>query len=1094
MKDLGRHLLILLVAALVTPSLLVGQQPEPTVIFTPVKVDAPPHDPANDSYWFGPFSETASILDVDNDGDKDLVAGRNWYEAPLWVKHENFRSGGDVNGPETENNAEFAMDVDGDGCTDIVSSGWMFMKGAYWYKNPCNKIDTWESTKVHQAFNMEGVEGHHDVDGDGDDDVLVNHWRLYEDQGLTWLEKIDEFPYFVEHIIGREVDMHGNGMGDINMDGRIDFVTPQGWYENPGGEATKNSMWPFHRDWHFESAKTEKAGSASHPILVHDVNEDGLNDVIVGSAHAYGLAWYEQKRTGTNGNRTFEQHWIETEHSQLHTLALGDLNGDGKDDLVAGRRLFAHYGRDIGAFEPLFMFWYDLNGGDIKRHVVFYNHLPHFGDEGTLNPPPNYAFGMGMNVHIADMNGDGRNDIINPSKSGLYIFYNQGMPPSPGNALQLPPYDTYDTWRSWGDYETLFNGKDFSGWVVPEGDGGHWTIDQYNIDYDAQSEAEGTKHLFTEDEFCDYNLHVEWRFKEASGLHDMPTILPDGTYERDEEGNVITKPTPNSDSGILLRGEGHQVNIWNWNVGSGELWSVRTSDDVTPEQRAAAVPKKRMDYPIGEWNEFDIRTIGDRVSVMLNGEWVIQDAEVPGLPECGPIGLQHHGGIDPETGEFHPTSSLIQFRNIWIDPIDESEKADIARIDYPEGWEILFDGRESDVEEHWFSAPGHSWVVDDGVIKLDREFDNTMPNEHYLWTKDTYDDFLLEFEFKTVENSNSGLFFRTEDIQDPVYTGFEMQVNNSYGAELSKTNTTGTLYDLMKPDVNAVNPPGQWNHARLFAVDNQVVVYLNGRRILGADLDQWVKTGINPDGSENKYKRAIKDYAREGHIGLQDHGRPVEYRNIRIKRLNLDWNVLFSGEQSDLDEWIKGPDNAFVVEDGLLTVKREFDGAEHNQDYLWTKEEYRDFELELEFKTADNTNSGVFIRTSDIMDPVWTGIEAQVSNSYGKDLSRTGTAGALYDLVQPTANPIKPPGEWNHMRITAKGPYINVDLNGERITEANLNQWTETGKNPDGTENKFTKPLSEFARTGHIGLQDHGRSVWYRNIRVKRLEPVLTER
>jgi hypothetical protein len=251
---------------------------------------------------------------------------------------------------------------------------------------------------------------------------------------------------------------------------------------------------------------------------------------------------------------------------------------------------------------------------------------------------------------------------------------------------------------------------------------------------------------------------------------------------------------------------------------------------------------------------------------------------------------------------------------------------------------------------------------------------------------------------------------------------------------------------------------------------------------------------MNPDGTENKYTRSIKDYARGGYIGLQDHGRPVEYRNIRIMRLPTDWHVLLDENTNDLNGWITGADNAFVVNDGVLTVERDFDGAEHNQDYLWTKQQYSDFVLELEFKTAENTNSGVFIRTSDIMDPVWTGIEAQVSNSQGNEISRTGTAGALYDLVAPSANPVKAPGGWNAMRITAKGPHIYVDLNEERITEANLNEWTETGKNPDGTDNKFTRPLARFERIGHLGLQDHGRPISYRNIRVKRIKPVLTER
>ena len=92
-------------------------------IFIPTKIDGPVHEPANHTYWFGPFCECSSVLDVDNDGDLDIASGRNWYEAPEWIKHTNFRDGAETNGPETDDNSEFAMDVNFDGWTDIVSSG-----------------------------------------------------------------------------------------------------------------------------------------------------------------------------------------------------------------------------------------------------------------------------------------------------------------------------------------------------------------------------------------------------------------------------------------------------------------------------------------------------------------------------------------------------------------------------------------------------------------------------------------------------------------------------------------------------------------------------------------------------------------------------------------------------------------------------------------------------------------------------------------------------------------------------------------------------------------------------------------------------------
>jgi len=731
-------------------------------IFVPTKIDGPVHDPANHTYWFGPFCECASVLDFDGDGDLDIAAGRNWYEAPHWIKHADFRDGAETNGPETDDNSEFAMDVNFDGRTDIVSSGWMFLKGAFWYENPGIKGEVWKSTRIHHAQNMEGVI-HGDIDGDGDDDILCNHWALVKGQGMTWLEHIDREPWFVEHVVGTEGDIHGNGLGDINMDGRVDIVTPVGWYEQP--RRATDTPWVFHADYKFEPAKG-RGGSGSHPILVHDVDEDGLNDIIIGSAHAYGLAWLKQKVDGA-GKRTFETRWVETEYSQVHTLALGDLNGDGKPDLVTGKRLFAHHGADIGAFEPLYAFWHDMQGGRFERHILSFNHLPCYPEEGGINPPPNYVVSVGMKLNIADMNKDGRNDVIIAGKGGLYVFYNEGGPTTPPHQHKLAREDAYPMWRDWPRYEVLFNSKDLTGWKVPKGDNGHWKVVEGVIDYDARSEAKGDRNLWTQESFEDFSLHVEWRFKQTSGLYPMPTILPDGSLKTDADGKVIQTPTPNADSGILLRGTAlGQVNLWCWPIGSGELWSVRNNQALKPEQRAAAVPKARMDRPVGQWNSMDVTVVGDRVTVMLNGKTVIENAQIPGLPASGPIGLQHHGGVNPKTGELGPASSLVQFRNVLMRKLPPVRSVParasstgilpVSSMGVPpmntrdihgqdaratvtphgvttnadaEGFVTLFNGKDL---EGWITGPENSWMVQDGTLTVWRNMDGQEHNFDYL--------------------------------------------------------------------------------------------------------------------------------------------------------------------------------------------------------------------------------------------------------------------------------------------------------------------------------------------------------------------------
>src|SRR5262249_61763528 len=109
------------------------------------------------------------------------------------------------------------------------------------------------------------------------------------------------------------------------------------------------------------AASAQGVFGAGLPILVADVNGDGKNDIIMGSDHGYGLAWFEQKIE--NGKRTFARHWIETDFPSIHTMALADLDGDGRPELIAGKQIFAHNGADAGSYDPQFIFYYTFDVG-----------------------------------------------------------------------------------------------------------------------------------------------------------------------------------------------------------------------------------------------------------------------------------------------------------------------------------------------------------------------------------------------------------------------------------------------------------------------------------------------------------------------------------------------------------------------------------------------------------------------------------------------------------------------------------------------------------------------------------------------------------
>jgi hypothetical protein len=207
-------------------------------------------------------------------------------------------------------------------------------------------------------------------------------------------------------------------------------------------------------------------------------------------------------------------------------------------------------------------------------------------------------------------------------------------------------------------FRCLYNGLDLRGWKQTSGHEGHWRARNWILDYDGKSEAQD-KNLWTEKDFANFILIVDWRLPDEPRIDNVPVVLPDGSEATDADGKPLTVAVMDAgDSGIYLRGSSKsQINIWNWPVGSGEIWGYRKDMTMPPEVRRAATPILNADNPVGRWNRFEITVIGETVTVTVNGKTVIRKARLPGLPERGPIALQHHG--DP-----------VQFANIYIKELE----------------------------------------------------------------------------------------------------------------------------------------------------------------------------------------------------------------------------------------------------------------------------------------------------------------------------------------------------------------------------------------------------------------------------------------
>jgi len=193
-----------------------------------------------------------------------------------------------------------------------------------------------------------------------------------------------------------------------------------------------------------------------------------------------------------------------------------------------------------------------------------------------------------------------------------------------------------------------------------------------------------------------------------------------------------------------------------------------------------------------------------------------------------------------------------------------------------------------------------------------------------------------------------------------------------------------------------------------------------------------------------------------------------------------DWQDLFQADLSNAN----APEGVWILEGGELTASED--------QAIWTQREYDDFVMDLEFKTAPGTNSGVIIYASDIDDWVPNSVEVQIADDYHENWSSqppTWHCGAIFGHLAPTVSAVRKPGEWNRYTIHASGPEITVVLNGQTVTSMNMTEWTSAEVNPDGSEIPpwLSTPFAELPTTGHIGLQGKhaGAPIWFRNIRIK---------
>jgi Domain of Unknown Function (DUF1080)/FG-GAP-like repeat/FG-GAP repeat len=368
------------------------------------------------------YGWSAAAGDFNHDGVLDVTMGNRYYLGPAFTESR------EVYGAQAFNPAKeytpamvnFAFDYTADGWDDILV---VESRTPVLYVNPKGESRRWTRYQVFTTPVTSESIMFKDVNADGKPDAIYSGGGTVQWVGVDTANPTGPWKTSIVSQPGVPTSIHGIGGGDVNGDGKVDIIAPHGWWEQPAAGATQ-VPWTFHQ------GAFGRNGNAGANMEAYDVNGDKLPDIVTSlAAHGFGLAWYEQKRDA-GGKISFVEHLIMNDFAsknaggvtftELHALAIADIDGDGIQDIVTGKRHWAHLDSysDADAHGAPVLYWYrTVRNPKAPGGAEFVPELIH------------NRSGVGSMIQVADLNKDGALDIMAATNRGGHIFWN-----TPGGA------------------------------------------------------------------------------------------------------------------------------------------------------------------------------------------------------------------------------------------------------------------------------------------------------------------------------------------------------------------------------------------------------------------------------------------------------------------------------------------------------------------------------------------------------------------------------------------------------------------------------------------------------------------------------------